>query len=89
VSAVAEAYRDLADEKLGRMRATVTSAIALDQTVARSIEAKLAEATKREVVVDRKIDPAIMGGVVAQVGSIVYDGSLRTQLEELRRRLKN
>jgi F-type H+-transporting ATPase subunit delta len=40
------------------------------------------------VLLDRAVDPGLLGGAVAQVGSLVYDGSLRTQLEALRRSLE-
>jgi F-type H+-transporting ATPase subunit delta len=39
------------------------------------------------VILDRAVDPSILGGVIAQVGSFTYDGSVRSQLEELRRSL--
>jgi F-type H+-transporting ATPase subunit delta len=86
--AIVDAYRQMSDEKLGRLRATVRSAIPLDAAVAREIETSLAKATRREVVLDRKVDPAVIGGLVAEVGSVVYDGSVRTQLEGLRRALR-
>ncbi len=82
-------YRDLADVKAGRLRARVVSAVPLTEDNARSIAQLLAGAPARNVVVERSIDPSILGGVVAQVGSKVYDGSLRTQLGELGRQLKN
>ena len=41
-----------------------------------------------QILLDRAVDPAILGGVVARVGSLVYDGSVRTQLEDLRKQLK-
>ena len=61
----------------------------LDAASAQAIADKLSSATKAMVLLDRAVDPAILGGVVAQVGSLVYDGSVRTQLEELRRTLKS
>ncbi len=88
LDAIVDTFRALADEKLGRLRATVTSAVPLDNAAVNSIADKLARATNAQVIVDRAVDPTILGGVVAQVGSIVYDGSVRTQLEELRRNLK-
>jgi F-type H+-transporting ATPase subunit delta len=86
--AMVDTFRDLADAHLGRVRARVTSATPLDAAAATAIAEKLAAGTKAKVIVDRTVDPALIGGVVAQVGSVVYDGSLRTQLEDLRRTLK-
>jgi F-type H+-transporting ATPase subunit delta len=88
LSGIAGAFRTMADEKLGRLRATVTSASALDDGSLKTIAQKLAAITDKQVVVDRQVDPSILGGVVAQVGSTVFDGSVKTQLEELRRQLK-
>ena len=88
LSAIVGAFRELADLELGRLRARVTSAVPLDDAAAAAIAEKLSAATKKQVLVERAVDPAILGGVVAQVGSLVYDGSLRTQLEDLRQTLK-
>jgi F-type H+-transporting ATPase subunit delta len=88
LSAIVTTFRDLADQHLGRLRAKVTSAVALDEGAAQAIADKLSQATKAMVLLDRAVDPAILGGVVAQVGSLVYDGSVRTQLEDLRQQLK-
>jgi F-type H+-transporting ATPase subunit delta len=88
LSAIVAAFRELADVELGRLRATVTSAVPLDDAAVQAIAAQLSAATHKTVLVERAIDPAILGGVVAQVGSVVYDGSIRTQLEDLRSTLK-
>ena len=88
LSAVIGAYRELADVELGRLRAKVTSAVPLDDAAIQAIAEKLSAATQKKVLVERAVDPAILGGVVAQVGSVVYDGSLRAQLEDLRSTLK-
>lgn len=87
--AVIQNFRDLADARLGRIRATVTSAVPLTPEEARRIAEKLAQVEKAQVIVETRVDPALLGGVVAQVGSMVYDGSVRSQLEELRRAMKH
>jgi len=86
--AILDDYRALADRKLGRVRAKVTSAVPLAHDDVKRIAEKLAQATKGQVIVETSVDPAILGGVVAQVGSVVYDGSVRAQLDELRRAMK-
>jgi len=86
--AILDDYRALADQRLGRVRARVTSAVPLGEDESRSIAAKLSAAAKAEVIVETAVDPAILGGVIAQVGSMVYDGSVHSQLEELRRAMK-
>jgi F-type H+-transporting ATPase subunit delta len=88
LAGLVDTFRDLADAHLGRVRARVTSAVPLDPAAVSAIAEKLAAATHAKVIVDRAVEPALLGGVVAQVGSVVYDGSLRTQLEDLRQALK-
>jgi F-type H+-transporting ATPase subunit delta len=65
----------------------VISAVPLAEAAAKEIGGKLAQAAGAEVILDRAVDPSILGGVIAQVGRFTYDGSVRTQLEELRRSL--
>jgi F-type H+-transporting ATPase subunit delta len=88
LGSVVEVFRELADRQLGRLRARVTSAVALDGATAQAMADRLSQATRAKVLLDRDVDPALLGGVVAQVGNLVYDGSVRTQLEDLRRTLK-
>ncbi len=88
LSGIIDTFRLLADEKVGRLRARVVSAVPLDAAAVNGISRKLAEVTRAEVVVDRDVDAGLLGGAVAQVGRFTYDGSLKTQLEILRRTLK-
>jgi F-type H+-transporting ATPase subunit delta len=88
LAAVVDTFSDLADAHLGRLRAKVTSAVKLDDQAAQAIADELSRKHGARILLDRAIDPAILGGVVAQVGSLVYDGSVRTQLEDLRKQLK-
>jgi F-type H+-transporting ATPase subunit delta len=88
LAAVVDTFRELSDQHLGRLRARVTSAVKLDDGAAQAIADKLSQVTRAKVLLERAVDPAILGGVVAQVGRFVYDGSVRTQLEDLRKQLK-
>jgi F-type H+-transporting ATPase subunit delta len=89
LSAVVLDFRALADAHLGRIRARVTSAVPLAPEEARRIAERLARGGRTEVILEASVDPSLLGGVVAHVGSLVYDGSVRSQLEELRRTLKH
>jgi F-type H+-transporting ATPase subunit delta len=88
LSDIARVYRDLADAMAGRVRGKVTSARPLDGQVLSRLEQSLERLLQRDVVLDAQVNPKLIGGVAAQVGSVLYDGSLRTQLEELRRTLR-
>ena len=82
------AYGELLDEKIGRVRGTVTSAKPLGDDDLRRVREVFSAATRRAVVLESRTDPKIVGGLVAQVGPRVWDGSIKTQLERLRRELK-
>ncbi len=88
LASIVDTFRELADRHLGRLRARVTSAVKLDDASAAAIAEELSRKHGAQILLDRAVDPAILGGVVAQVGSLVYDGSVRTQLEDLRKQLK-
>lgn len=77
-------YRDLADEAAGRIRATVKSATALDPTAQNRIKSALETATGKQVLLETAIDPELIGGLVAHVGSFTLDRSVRTSLDKLR-----
>ena len=49
----------------------------------------LAQRTGKQVIVETAVDPALIGGIVARVGDLVLDGSVRTQLADLRAKLLN
>jgi F-type H+-transporting ATPase subunit delta len=85
---VLRAFGELADAHLGRVRAHLTSAVPLDPGALEALAGKLSDLTRATVLVEGAVEPALLGGVVAQVGSLVYDGSVQTQLEDLRRSLK-
>jgi len=80
-------YRDRLLAHRNVVRAELTTATPLDSSRAAAIEQQLARATGRTVTLQTRIDPAIIGGVVARIGSTVYDGSVTRQLERMKERL--
>lgn len=83
LTAITQAYGELADQEAGRVRAVVTSATKLNKTELERVRKALSEATGRTVVVEAVVDPTLLGGMTARVGGRVYDASLRTRLERL------
>lgn len=81
-------FRDLADEQAGRIRGRVVSATALSAETLQQLQKALEAVTHARVLLETEVDPAVLGGVSAQVGSVLYDGTLRTGLDEIRRALK-
>jgi len=69
------------------VRAEITSAVPLPADKVQAIEASLATASGARVVITPRVDPAILGGIVAKVGSRVYDGSVARHLARIRARL--
>jgi F-type H+-transporting ATPase subunit delta len=86
---IARAYQELVDQQLGRVRAVVTSAKPLDSTALASVQRALEKRTGKKVEITTQVDAALIGGVVARVGDLLLDGSLRTRLDSLRARVLN
>ena len=84
---VARAYRDRVMEHQRVVRGDVTTAVPLPSDALRRIEEGLARATGRRVTLETRIEPAIIGGAIAKIGSTVYDGSITTQLQKIRQAL--
>lgn len=82
-------YRKLYDAERGVTRAAVTSASALtDANISALKESLRAASGGREVDLDVKIDPAIIGGLIVKLGSRMVDGSLKTKLNSIRHAMK-
>jgi len=89
IGAIARSYGEMLDEKVGRVRAMVVSAKPLTDEELRGVREVLSAATRRTIVLDSRSDPKIVGGLVTEVGAKMWDGSIRTQLERMRRELKS
>jgi F-type H+-transporting ATPase subunit delta len=72
------------DDKNGRVAAEVTSVAHLDAAKLDQIKKALEALSGKQVLISHKENPELLGGVIAKVGDIVYDGSLRTQLAQMR-----
>lgn len=81
--AIRDEYERLADERAGITTASVVSAAPLDPAAEGRLAAALSQRTGKQVQLDVAVDPALLGGVIAKVGDLVFDGSLRTQLGQL------
>lgn len=87
LGAIARAYAELADQAEGLLTAEVISAGPLDERRKDRLRRALSDRTGREVKLEIEIDPGLIGGAIAKVGDLVFDGSLRTQLGLLRANL--
>jgi len=84
---VLEEYRRRLLDYLNVVRAEVVTAVPLPGERVQALESALAEMTGRTVAMTARVDPAIIGGVVTRIGSVVYDGSVKRQLEKMRETL--
>jgi F-type H+-transporting ATPase subunit delta len=84
-----EVYRSRLMDHQKVVRAQVTSAVALPADRIRTLEASLRAITGRRVLMTTATDPGIMGGVVTRIGSTVYDGSVRRQLQKMREHIES
>jgi len=74
--------------KRGEVTAKITSAAALSAAQKKSLTAALKKAMGQDVILDLEVDPSLLGGMVAQVGSRMIDASLKTKLQQLTLALK-
>lgn len=84
VSDMDRAFQVLLDDHQGRARAKVTSAVELSDGQLEKLKDRLRAVTGKDVVVTTEVDEELIGGVVARVGSTIYDGSVRTHLQRMR-----
>ncbi len=83
------AFEAQLDEREGIARANVTSAHPLDEDEKKQLGKALERLSGRRVETEYRLDPALIAGAIVRVGSTIYDGSVRTQLERLRMRLES
>jgi F-type H+-transporting ATPase subunit delta len=84
IPSIVEAFEVLLDEHLGFVRADVSSAMPLNDAQKAALEVQLTRMAGKKAKLNFKTDAGLVAGVVARVGSTVYDGSVRGQLERLR-----
>jgi F-type H+-transporting ATPase subunit delta len=85
---VTEYYRELADAFRGIAHAEVTTAVDIDAAERQQIAVQLTRLTGKQVDVEVRTDPQILGGIIARVGDTLIDGSTRTRLQALKHRLE-
>jgi len=75
------------DERAGVVAANVTTARPVDDTIKASLEREITNMTGKKVRLNFAVDEDIIGGLITRIGSTVYDGSIRNQLDEARQQL--
>lgn len=80
-------YAETLDERAGMVAATVTTARAVPDSSQDELHAKLTALTGKKVRVDFATDPDLLGGIVTRIGSTIYDGSVRNQLQQIKEKM--
>ena len=88
VAEVYEQFRREMNERQGLIVAEVTTATRVSEAEQAKLGRTLEHMTGKQVEFKFKTDASLIGGVVTRIGSVVYDGSVRTQLQEIKERLK-
>lgn len=87
-SQVVEAFQQLIDDANGVVRGTVRSAAALSPAERQQIEATVEKVLNKKVIMTYKVDPTVIGGLIAQAGSYTFDDSIQSHLQRLNDELK-
>lgn len=84
---LSDAYRERLLAHQNIVRAEVTSAAPLSPEKTKALADSLSKVTGKKVEITASVDPSLLGGVIARIGSTVYDGSVKTQLAQMRQEL--
>lgn len=84
---VIAAFHEVIRQRQGVAEATVSSAVEVSAAQKKEMAAMLARLTGKKIEAKYALDPALLGGAVVRIGDTIYDGSLRSRLNELRARL--
>jgi F-type H+-transporting ATPase subunit delta len=87
IGEIVEQFESLADEAGGRVRASVTTAIPLSEADREKLGRDLSSGLGKDVRLQARVDPAILGGVVLEVGDTVTDASVAGRLDQVRRKV--
>lgn len=89
-SDIASLYRDMADKKLGIIRAEVETAVELSEEEKKQVQLTLAEVNNvalDKLMVEYNVNPDLIGGIVSKVGDTLYDASIRSRLQDIKHSL--
>ncbi len=89
VQDVYEAFLALLSERQNRAVAHLTTAVAVNNGDLADIKKKLEALTGKEVDIDSQVDASLIGGAKARIGSVIYDGTIKNQLDKMRHQLMN
>jgi F-type H+-transporting ATPase subunit delta len=87
LSEINHKFAGILDERAGMVAATVTTARPVPDAVQQNLQEKLTSLTQKKVRMNFQQDPELLGGLVTRIGSTIYDGSVRSQLQQIKERM--
>jgi F-type H+-transporting ATPase subunit delta len=85
---IIEVFQGMVDADRNISRGTAITAVALDDKLKMKVQATLEKITGKKIILSTQVDPAIIGGIIAKVGDLVLDGSIKSQIAGLRESIK-
>jgi F-type H+-transporting ATPase subunit delta len=89
IDAIAQQLEREINQKLGRVEAEITSSRELSAPERQSLEAQVEKLTGKTVIARYALDASVLGGAIIRVGSTIYDGSVKGNLERIREQLSS
>ena len=87
LSEINRKFAEVLDERAGMIAAMVTTARPVPENFQQHLHTKLSSVTRKKVRIDFATDPDLIGGLVTRIGSTVYDGSVKNQLEQIKEKM--
>lgn len=87
LSEINRKFAEMLDERAGTVAATITTARPVPNEIQARLTEKLSTVTQKKVRLNFEEDPELIGGLVTRIGSTVYDGSVRSQLQQIKERM--
>ena len=88
LGAIADEFSRMVDEREGRLRVTVDSAVEVEPQAVEKLKKALAEGFSKQIVLEQRVNPELIAGIAVRVGGLVVDGSLASQLTRLKEQLR-
>ncbi|MBI2867706.1 MAG: ATP synthase F1 subunit delta [Chloroflexi bacterium] len=86
---IARAYQEMSDAHQGIERAEAVTAVPLEAAEQDAVRRELEQSTGKRVILTTRVDPSLVGGIIVQIGGKVLDGSVRSRLQGLKKRLEH
>lgn len=87
IEGISSAYSRIEDELAGRIKVTVETAVELDEGRLKEIQKRLQEITRKEIVLSVEKNTALIGGLVFKIGNTIFDGSIKNQLQMVKKKI--